>query len=140
MPKKILSIIETAYRATIEEQDDTVVWITHAMTGAGADLTLLLRGNAVNMAVKAQDASGLQFGEKKQTHPPDLAGDLAKLCTFERGPDGPRPAQKGVKIYAVQEDIADRGIERGEMIDGIETIAKSRLPKLFGDFDLVWHW
>ena len=36
---KTLQIIRTAYRATIEEQDDTVVWITRAMRGAGAELT-----------------------------------------------------------------------------------------------------
>ncbi len=128
MAKKALSIIESGHRATIEEQDDTVVWITHAMKGAGADLTVLLRGNGVNMAVKSQNAAGLAFGAKKQTNPPDVAGDLAKL--------GP----KGVKVYAVQEDVADRGIERSDLIDGIELIAQSKLPKLFADYDLVWHW
>jgi intracellular sulfur oxidation DsrE/DsrF family protein len=128
MAKKALSIVETAYRATIEEQDDTIVWINHAMKGAGADLTVLLRGNAVNMALKAQDPSGLAFGATTQRNPPDLAGDLAKL------------GAKGVKVYAVQEDITDRGIHGGELVDGVEPISKSKLPKLFGEFDLIWHW
>ena len=64
---KALQVIESAYRCTLEEQDDPAVWITHAMKGAGADLGVLLRGNAVNYAVKGQDCSGLAFGDVK--HP-----------------------------------------------------------------------
>src|SRR3989337_1418355 len=96
---KALNIIETAYRATLEEQDDTIVWLTHAMKGAGGDLDVLLRGNAVNYAVKNQDASGLTFGMASQTQPPRIAQDVASLIA------------KGVTVYMVAEDVVDRGIQ-----------------------------
>jgi len=125
---KALNIIGTGYRATIEEQDDTVVWITHAMKGAGADLAVLLRANAVNYAVKGQDASGLSFGAEKVTQPPRLADDVAKLI------------EKGVPVYILDEDLADRGIEPGDLIGGLRHVARAGLPKLFGEFDRVWLW
>ena len=128
MPKKVLQVIETAYRATLEEQDDTVVWITHAMKGAGGDFNVLLRGNAVNYAVKGQDASGLAFGDKKQTQPPRIADDLTKLV------------EKGVEVYVVSDDLADRGLERSQLIAGVKPTSRDELPKLFDSFDQVWHW
>lgn len=128
MAKKVLSIVSTAYRATIEEQDDTIVWLTHAMKGAGADLTVLLRGNAVCYAVRAQDASGLSFGDKKQTQPPRIADDLSKLVG------------KGVEVYLVEDDAAERGIERTEFVEGLKFVARSGIPALFAKYDLVWNW
>ena len=37
---KTLQIVDTAYRATLEEQEDTVLWLTHVLRGAGAELTM----------------------------------------------------------------------------------------------------
>lgn len=128
MAKKILSIIATAYRATLEEQDDPIVWLTHALRGAGAELDVLLRGNAVNYAVKGQDASGLAFGDRRQTQPPRIDEDVAKLTA------------KGVRVFLVEEDLADRGVERSDLIAGIETVTRAALPNLFGAYDQVWHW
>jgi intracellular sulfur oxidation DsrE/DsrF family protein len=125
---KVLNIVESAYRATLEEQDDTVIWITHAMKSAGADLSVLLRGHAVNYGVEGQDASGLSFGEAKQTQPPDLAGDVAKLL------------EKGVDVYVVREDLADRGIDDGALIPGLQAVDRDAVASLFGKFDQVWHW
>jgi sulfur relay (sulfurtransferase) DsrF/TusC family protein len=128
MAKKALSIIATAYRATLEEQDDPIVWLTHALKGAGAELDVLLRGNAVNYAVKGQDASGLVFGDRRQTQPPRIDEDVAKLIP------------KGVKVFIVEDDLRDRGLELGDLIPGVEAIARARLPRLIGEYDQVWHW
>ena len=125
---KTLSIIESAYRATLEEQDDTIVWIHGAMKGAGADLALRLRGNAVNYLVQRQDAAGLAFGDWKQTQPPAIASDLAAL------------AAKGVDICYVAEDLAERGIERNELINGAQPVARNAVAELVGRFGRVWYW
>ena len=125
---KVLSIIESAYRATIEEQDDTIVWLNHAMKAAGADLGVLLRGNAVNYAVRGQDASGLAFGGWRQTQPPHLADDVAELSS------------KGVTVYVLAEDLAQRGLAASDLVPGLEHVTRDKLPALFAVHDQVWHW
>ena len=107
---KALQVISTAYRATIEEQDDTSIWIAHVMKTAGAELAVLLRGNAVNYAVRGQDASGLAFGDKKQTQPPRLADDLGKLIAT------------GVDVHVVADDAEARGISTSDLIAGVRPI------------------
>ncbi len=125
---KALNIIETAYRATLEEQDDTMVWITHAMKGAGGDLDVLLRGNAVNYAAKAQEVPALAFGERAQKNAPRIAEDVAGLIG------------KGIAVYIVSEDLADRGLASGELIDGLKPVARGAVAKLFDGYDHIWHW
>lgn len=128
MSHKVLAIVETGYRATLEEQDDPVLWLTHALKGAGADIHVLLRGAAVNYAVRGQDASGLSFGGRAQTQPPKIERDLASL------------AGKGATIYVLKEDAANRGIRPEELSPALELIGRDSIPALFRDFDHIWHW
>lgn len=125
---KILNIVETAYRATIEEQDDTVLWLTHMLKNAGADISILLRANAVNYAVKGQDASGLAFGEAKMAHPPQIDKDVEKIIGA------------GVTVYLVQEDARERGLTEGDLISGVKNISRKDLPSIVDQHDRVWHW
>lgn len=124
-----LNIIESAYRATIEEQDDTVIWITHAMKGAGADLTVLLRGNAVNYTVAAQKAPQVSFGTWQQTHAAAIDQDLIALMG------------KGIVVYVAEEDLAKRGISLSELlIPGIKTVNREGVLDLIESHDRIWHW
>ncbi len=128
MPKKYLTIVETAYRATLEEQDDPVLWLSQALRGAGADVDVLLRGNAVNYGVRGQNAAGLSFGKKVQTQPPRLDRDVESLI------------QKGASVYYVEGDATARGIAPGELIGGLKAVKTGQLPAVLEGYDQVWHW
>jgi hypothetical protein len=125
---KTLQVIETAYRATAEEQDDTIVWITHAMAGAGGSLSVLLTGNAVCYAARGQKAPALAIGGWQQSHPPDLSADVAAL------------AGKGVALHAVEEDLEDRGLRDAELLDGLAVIPRAEVPRLFEEHARIWKW
>ena len=126
MPR-YLSIIDGAYRATIEEQDDTAVWFTHAMKNGGADVSILLRGDAVNYAVLNQDARGLRFGARA-VKGPDLVRDVKAAVA------------KKIPLYAVADDLTERGIPASQLIPGVEQVPRSRIARLIESHARVLSW
>lgn len=129
MAKKTLNIVESAYRAVMEEQDDTILWLLAAMAGAGADHTVVLRGNAVNYAVAGQGGPGLTVGEWKQTQAPKMDRDVLDLIE-----------KRKIPVYAIEEDLADRGIEQDDLVPGVEMLSRTALAARFADYALVNHW
>lgn len=128
MAKKVLSIVNTAYRATLEEQDDTAVWFTHILGQGGADITILLTGNAVNYAVRGQQPPALSFGTASIDFPPRLDQDLHKAV------------QSGVKLALLRDDADLRGIPTNVLMPEAEQISREQLAEFVDGFDLVWHW
>src|SRR6185436_17024111 len=114
---RYLSIIDSAYRATIEEQDDTAVWFSHAMKNGGADVSILLLGDAVNYAVTNQDARGLRFGSRA-VKGPDMVRDIKAVI------------EKKVPLYVVVDDLTDRGIPVSQLIPGVEQIRREGVARL----------
>lgn len=125
---KVLQMISSAYRATFEEQDDTVLWLTQAMKNAGGEFDVLLTGNAVNYAVRGQDASGLSFGGWKQTQPPRIEDDLARMTT------------KGIAVYALADDLVARGLSDVTLVPGVRRIQRGDIARLMNGYDQVWQW
>jgi len=124
---RILNLVETAYRGTLEEQDDTVLWLTRALKGAGADLTVVLRGNAVNYAVR-QACPPLAIGSAIIKHPARPNDDLTQLLA------------KGAKVYVIREDLAERGIGEDRCVAEAQPLARAEVVDLMESHDQVWHW
>ena len=129
MAKKSLNIVELAYRAVMEEQDDTILWLLAAMQGAGGAHTVVLRGNAVNYAIAGQGVSGLTVGEWKQTQAPKMDRDVIDLMENRKIP-----------VYIVEEDLTERGIASNELVPGVKLVSRKALPTLFADYEIVSHW
>lgn len=129
MAKKTLNIVESAYRAVMEEQDDTILWLIAAMQAAGAEHTVVLRGNAVNYAVRGQGVSGLSVGEWKQSQAPRMDNDVVDLIE-----------KRKIPVFVIEEDLAARGIQPADLVPGVELLSSNMLPTRMGDYELITHW
>ena len=125
---KLLNIVSSGYRATIEEQDDTIVWFTHALRNAGAEVDMLLSGAAVNYPVRGQKVEPVTLGGRAQKHAPDVHGQVREFCA------------KGGAVYAISEDLDERAVKRGDLLKEVELVGRGDLPALLARYDQVWHW
>ena len=125
----ILCICDQGYRASIEEQDDTVVWMAHMLQRDDAmQVALMLRGTAVNYANKAQRSVGVSFGKWVQAHPADFPRDLERFIS------------DGGRVFAMYEDLAKRGLSADDLIPGVVPVERGNVAGLVAEYDNVSFW
>jgi len=125
---KILQVIQSAFRTLVEEQDDTIVWLSENLRCAGADISVLLRGHACLYAVQSKVQPALHLGDWVQTQPADLTRDFANLTDFK------------VPVYVVEEDLRERGLAGRKCLPGVQVINKKQLTEVYESADQVWNW
>jgi hypothetical protein len=123
-----LNIVDTAYRATLEEQDDTALWFIHAIRKNGAESDILLTGNAVNYAVVGQNPKPLNFGSGSIPYPNKFDQDLQALI------------KSGAKVFYLSDDAVERGIKPDQLIKEAEGISRAGLAKFVDQYNHLWHW
>ncbi len=125
---KVLSIVETAFRGTLEEQDDAALWVNGALQKGDIEIDILLRNNAVNYVVTGQNPTGVRIGDQTVEKPRILDEDLGLLKS------------QGSQIRVVREDLAERGIALDRIVSDFELIGRDQLASLVLHYDQVWHW
>src|SRR5688500_7969302 len=108
---RVLSIIASGYRATLEEQDDTVVWIIQAMSRAGGEIDVLLRSSAVNYVVEGQVVPPLAIGGRAQRNAPEVHGQVRDL------------AECGVGIFVLEEDLEAYGLREAARLGQTQVVS-----------------
>jgi len=95
---------------------------------AGQHMSLLLREDAVNYAVRGQDGTGIR-----------IAGTVVQPG-FMIETDLQSVNQANVPVYAVQEDLAERGIRPEDVIGGVKLVGAKEIGQLIDQADVIWNW
>ncbi len=127
MAKKILSVLSHTEYGNLEDSDIGLFASAFAPV-AGQSLSLLLREDAVNYAVRGQDGSGIK-----------IAGAVVQPG-FMIETDLQSVRQSSIPVYAVREDLEERGIRPDEVISGVQLMSRKELGRLVDGFDTVWNW
>jgi sulfur relay (sulfurtransferase) DsrF/TusC family protein len=127
MAKKILSVLSHTEYGNLEDSDIGLFASAFAPV-AGSEMTILLTEDAVNYAVRGQEGTGIKIAGA-----PVQPGFLIE--TDVRSVQDAR-----IPVYALREDLAERGIREDELITGVETLPRREFGKLVDRFDTVWNW
>jgi sulfur transfer complex TusBCD TusB component (DsrH family) len=127
MAKKILSVLSHTEYGNLEDSDIGLFASAFAPV-AGQQLGLLLRDDAVNYALRGQDGTNIKIAGV-----PIQPGFLIET-------DLKSVQQASIPVYAISEDLEERGIKPDEVIDGVKLMSRGELGKLVDQYDTVWNW
>ncbi len=127
MAKKILSVLSHTEYGNLEDSDIGLFASAFAPV-AGQQLGLVLREDAVNYALRGQDGTNIKIAGVPIQPGFLIETDLKSL------------QQTNIPVYAIREDLEERGIKPEEVIDGVKLMSRGELGKLVDQYDTVWNW
>ena len=130
---RILQVLDQAFRTTVEEQDETILWLIQSMLKKSLvdpenEMDVLFSGNAVYYPYQKLRQPPLTIAGWQQSQPAEIHRDIENL------------KRSGVSVFVVYEDLWDRGLELLPVPVGIDVINRKELPDIYTRADQVWHW
>jgi sulfur transfer complex TusBCD TusB component (DsrH family) len=125
--KSSLAIVEQAFRGSLEEQYGHIVWLSEIMRTMGADHDLLLRGNAVQFAVRGQRRLSLTIGDSEVTH----------LSHYESSVVALKAA--GAAIYAYRSDLERLDLQE-RLMPEVTAVDDADVVALCEAHHHLWYW
>ncbi|PYT09908.1 MAG: hypothetical protein DMF49_00680 [Acidobacteria bacterium] len=127
MPKKILSVLSHTEYGNLEDSDIGLFASAFAPV-AGHPMAILLRAEAVNYAVRGQEGTGIRVAGAPVQPGFLIEGDIQSV------------QESDIRVFAVREDLDERGIQEDELVPGLSLIGRHELGSFIDAFDLVWNW
>jgi sulfur relay (sulfurtransferase) DsrF/TusC family protein len=127
MPKKILSVLSHTEYSNLEDSDIGLFASAFAPVTSN-QMTLLLSEDAVNYAVRGQDGTGIKIAGGTVQPGFLIETDLQSLQASK------------IPVYAVKDDLEERGLSERDLISGVKILSKDEFGKFVDQFDTVWNW
>ena len=127
MPKKILSVLSHTEYGNLEDSDIGLFGSAFAPV-TSHQMTLLLSEDAVNYAVRGQDGTGITIAGGTVQPGFLIETDLQSL------------QDSRIPVYAVKDDLEERGLSERDLISGVKILRKDEFGKFVDQFDTVWNW
>jgi len=127
MPKKILSVLSHTEYGNLEDSDIGLFASAFAPV-TSHQMTLLLSEDAVNYAVRGQDGTGIRIAGGTVQPGFLIETDLQSLQDSK------------IPVYAVKDDLEERGLSERDLISGVKILRKDEFGKFVDQFDTVWNW
>ena len=127
MAKNILSVLSHTEYGNLEDSDIGLFASAFA-PATGNQMTILLSEDAVNYAVRGQDGTGIKIAGG--TVQPGFLIETDLLSVQD----------SRIPVYALREDLAERGIAEGEIVKGVKLLNRNEYGKFIDQFDSVWNW
>jgi sulfur transfer complex TusBCD TusB component (DsrH family) len=127
MAKKILSVLSHTEYGNLEDSDIGLFASAFAPV-TGNEMSILLTEDAVNYAVRGQDGTGIKIA----------GGTVQPGFLIET--DVQSVQASGIPVYALREDVEERGIGESELVKGIKLMSRRELGRFVDRFDSVWNW
>ncbi len=127
MPKKILSVLSHTEYGNLEDSDIGLFASAFAPV-TGHEMTILLSEDAVNYAVRGQDGTGIKIA----------GGQVQPGFLIETDIESVQASN--VPVFAVREDLDERGVREAELVSGVKLLSRRELGRFIDRFDTVWNW